>query len=206
MMSGVSAMPEPPRPQVVSPTAPLPLLKGRKRHRATDDGRRLMLLTVAGAVVAVVAAAVMVASVGDEDGDGAARSGPAAALAGTPEAPEPAVADEPSASPTASPSPSPKPSSPRPARPADLLSGLRATVRGLVEQGQLSRDAGEELNKRLREAEEELADGDARKARKKLSEFAQKLVDLRKENKISSAGYDVLIAGATQLAQALPDR
>lgn len=163
-----------------------------------------MLLTVAGAVVAVVAAAVMVASAGDEDRDRTAGSGPAAAVTGTPE--EPAVADEPSASPTASPSPSPKPSSPRAARPTDLVSGLRATIGGLVEQGQLSGDDGEDLDQWLREVEENLADGDARKARKKLREFAEKLVDLRKDDKISSAGYDVLIAGATQLAQALPDR
>lgn len=163
-----------------------------------------MLLTVAGAVVAVVAAAVMVAFAGDDEGGSVAGSGPAAAVNGTPEATEATVADEPSASPSAS--PSPKPSSQRPTRPADLVAGLRATLRGLIEQGQVSRDAGEELDKRLQEAGEHLADGEANKARKKLREFAEKLVDLRKEDKIGSAGYDVLIAEATQLAQALPGR
>ncbi|WP_435828129.1 FIMAH domain-containing protein [Micromonospora purpureochromogenes] len=65
---------------------------------------------------------------------------------------------------------------------------------------------GNELRKRLREVEERIADGEPDKAREKLREFAEKLVSLRREDKLSARGYDVLVAGATQLAQALPAR
>ncbi|MEU2616463.1 hypothetical protein ABZ570_33620 [Micromonospora sp. NPDC007271] len=91
-------------------------------------------------------------------------------------------------------------------RPVDLIAGLHTTVLGLARDGQLDRDAGKELTKRLREAAEKLADGKVDKARDKLAEFGEKVAKLRKENKLSDAGYQTLIAGLTQLVALLPNR
>ncbi|PWR14939.1 hypothetical protein DKT69_13770 [Micromonospora sicca] len=77
---------------------------------------------------------------------------------------------------------------------------------GLVQQRQLRPGDGKELRKRLREAEERIADGEPDKARENLREFAEELTDLRREGKVGANGYDILIAGATQVAQALPGR
>ncbi|MFU8870387.1 FIMAH domain-containing protein [Micromonospora sp. SL4-19] len=207
MMSGVSANSDPRFTDPDPPTTALPVVNpGRGRHRSLDDGRRVMLVAAAGAVVAVVAAALMVGFGGD---DGPKGSGPVSALA-TP-ADEPSVApselpatEAPSPTPTAS--PSPRPTVRPPARPEQLVAGLRATVDGLAQQGDLRRGAARELNKRLREVEEKLADGEAREAREKLRGFVEKLINLREDDKISNRGYELLIAGTTQLSQALPAR
>jgi hypothetical protein len=164
-----------------------------------------MWITVAGAAVVVVAAAVMVATAGGD----AERPKPAPAFAApsdiaVEQTTDAAVTEEPSVSPSAS--QSPKPSAGRPARPADLIVGMQATIDWLVRERQMSRDAGDELGKRLREVEEKIADGDLDEARKKLRDFAEKLVGLRKKDKISSGGYDTLAAGAGQLAQLLANR
>ncbi|MFJ8582547.1 FIMAH domain-containing protein [Micromonospora sp. NPDC093277] len=187
----------------------LPQLRTRPRHRAMTDGRRLMWTTVAGAAVAVTAATIAVAVSGG--GDDAEPPKPAPALAAPTEADdEPtvdvAVTEEASASASPSPSPSPRASTGRPTRPADLVEGMQTTINLLVRDRQLSRDAGEDLTKRLREVKKEIADGNLDKAREKLREFAEKLVRLRKKDRISSAGYDALAAGAGQLAQAMTNR
>ncbi|MGS2618983.1 FIMAH domain-containing protein [Micromonospora sp. LZ34] len=70
--------------------------------------------------------------------------------------------------------------------------------------GQLAPEAGEELTKRLREAEEKFAAGEGDKAREKLAECGEKVANLRKENKLSAAGYQDLAAGLAHLAQVVP--
>ncbi|MCW3840502.1 hypothetical protein ONA70_10385 [Micromonospora yasonensis] len=206
-MSGVSSTPNSPdSPDLVPPTTSLPLVRGRARHRAVTDGRRLMWATVAGAAVTVVAAAVVVATTGDGDPE---RPGPGPVIAqpsGTDSGhtTDVAVTDEASASP--SPSPSPKASTARPVRPTDLIKGMQATIDWLVRERQMSDDAGDELRGRLREVEEAIADDDLDKAREKLREFAEKLARLRKKDRISGNGYNTLAAGAGQLAQALTNR
>jgi hypothetical protein len=67
---------------------------------------------------------------------------------------------------------------------------MQSTVCGLVSSGQLAKDAGEDLDKRLDEAAERLADGDGEaKVHEKLVEFAQQLVNVRKDGKISDSTY-----------------
>ncbi|MFE9657255.1 FIMAH domain-containing protein [Micromonospora sp. NPDC006431] len=88
----------------------------------------------------------------------------------------------------------------------DVIAGLHNTVRGLVKDGQLKPDAGEDLTKRLRDAAEKLADGEVDKARDKLAEFGKKVAKLREDNKLSNAGYQTLAAGLAQLATLLPNR
>ncbi|MEO3778409.1 hypothetical protein ABGB16_16465 [Micromonospora sp. B11E3] len=155
-----------------------------------------------GAAVALVVAGVMVAVAGD---DGEAGSGPSAAVATTaaqePVPTEETVTDEASATPSTSPSPAR-----RAPRPAELVTQLRTTVDGLVRQGQLPRKTGRELDRRLREVGQRVADGDLDKAREELREFADKLADLRREGKVGEGAYGLLSAGTTQLAQAMQTR
>ncbi|MEH0824310.1 MULTISPECIES: FIMAH domain-containing protein [unclassified Micromonospora] len=160
---------------------------------------------MAGALVAVLLAAIVVTFTGGDPEPSAARPAfPAASGDVAPEASEPAMTEAPTESASASPSPTPS-SRPR-LRPAQLIAGLHTTITGLVRDGQLSSDAGEELTKRLREAEEKLAAGEGDKAREKLAEFGEKVVKLRKQDKLSAAGYQTLAAGLAQLAQVVPSR
>ena len=80
---------------------------------------------------------------------------------------------------------------------------MQTTIRGLVSGGELARDAGEDLNKRLDEAAERLSDGETDKAHEKLVEFSQQLINLRKEGKISDRTYQSLVVQLSLLDQTL---
>ncbi|WP_091314727.1 FIMAH domain-containing protein [Micromonospora chersina] len=191
---------------LAQPTSVLPLVRpAGSRHRAPDDGSRVMWLASGGAALALVAALLALALIGGEDGAAPVTGATVAVAPSVPSEPSGPVTDEVSPTPTASPSPS-SPASRRSADPAALAAGLRAVVDGLVEQRQLRPRDGKELRKRLREVEEKIADGEPEEARATLREFAEDLIDLRREDKLSARGYDLLVAGATQLAQALPAR
>ncbi|WP_446210250.1 FIMAH domain-containing protein [Micromonospora sp. IBSANI012] len=189
---------------VAPPTSVLPLVRpAGSRHRAPDDGRRLMWLATGGAAAVMVAAVLVVVFAGGEEA-GPATGGTVAIGTSAPAEPSEPVTGEVSPTPTSSSSPTSP--APRSASPAQLVAGLRTSVDGLIRQRQLSRGEGNELRKRLREVAEKIADGEADKARENLREFAEKLVNLRREGKISASGYEALAAGATQLGQALPGR
>lgn len=206
MISRVSALPDPSSADLARRTSVLPLVRpAGSRHRAPDDGSRLMWLALGGAALTLVAALLALAFTGGEDGAAPVTGATAATAPSVPVEPSGPATDEVSPTPTASPSRSSPPPR-RSADPAVLAAGLRAGVDGLVEQGQLRPRDGKELRKRLREVEERIADGEPEEARAKLREFAAKLVDLRREDSLSARGYDLLVAGATQLAQALPAR
>lgn len=208
MISRVSAPPDPSSADLAQPTSVLPLVRpAGSRHRAPDDGSRVMWLASGGAALALVAALLALAFTGGEDGAAPVTGATVAVGPSVPAEPSRPVTDEVSPTPTASPSPSP--SSPAPqhsADPAAFAAGLRAVVDGLVEQRQLRPRDGKELRKQLGEVEEKIADGEPDEARAKLREFVEDLIDLRREDKLSARGYDLLAAGATQLAQALPAR
>lgn len=169
-----------------------------------------MWIAVAGAAVVVVVAGLMVAVSGDDGAGGPGRGGVFATPVdpGTRLVAEEPVPGEPSASPTTSSTPAaaPSPAPSRRVRPADVLARLRSTLDRLVRQDQVPRRDGRELSRRLRDVEENLADGDVDRAREKLREFTEKLVDLRREGKVGEDGYAALAEGATQLAQALSAR
>ncbi|MFG3578742.1 FIMAH domain-containing protein [Micromonospora chersina] len=202
----MSAPPDPSSGDLAQPTSVLPLVRpAGSRHRAPDDGSRVMWLASGGAALALVAALLALAFTGGEDGAGPVTGATVAVAPSVPAEPSGPATDEVAPTPTASPSPS-SPAPRRSADPAALAAGLRAVVDGLVEQRQLRPRDGKELRKRLREAEEKIADGEPEEARATLREFAEDLIDLRREDKLSARGYDLLVAGATQLAQALPAR
>ncbi|MEV0809420.1 hypothetical protein [Micromonospora sp. NPDC050200] len=184
-------------------------LAGGQAEAAPDNTRWFMWAAVAGALVVVVIAALMVVlSGGDTEPSRSPAAAPVATEAAVPEAAESEVAGGPPVSASASPSSSPsaKPSPSPSLRPIDLIAGLDTKVLGLVQDGQLKPDAGEELTKRLREAAEKLADGEVDKARDKLAEFGKKVAKLREEDKLSSSGYQALAAGLRQLVARLPNR
>ncbi|MGR6316932.1 hypothetical protein Q2K19_08345 [Micromonospora soli] len=192
------------RPHTDPPTARLPLFGATEgRHRATEDGRRMMWLTVAGAAVVMLIATLMVVLAGGGDTDGARPGAAATVLPAESAAPDDLPATE-EASPTPSPVRSPSSPTPRPGGDAaKLLAGLESTVDGLMQQGQLRRKDGQDLHKRLRAAQRALAAGNTGQARQKLREFTGALVDLRSAGRLSPSGYEALVAGTTRLAQAL---
>jgi hypothetical protein len=79
-------------------------------------------------------------------------------------------------------------------------------VSRLQRDGHLDAKAAKELNKRLDETFEALAEGRDDKAWDKLRETAEKVTNLRDEGKLTPAGYDVLAPQLTQLAAALHRR
>ncbi|NJP35413.1 FIMAH domain-containing protein [Micromonospora thermarum] len=197
----MSATPDPRDAEWADPPAgSSPARASGSRHRAPDDGRRLMWGALGGAGVVLAVAVVAVSCSGGDPAPGPAGAFATPGETITVEATEvPAEEVSPSPSRSASPSPSSRPA----VRPADLLAGLRATVDSLERDRQLRRDAGKELGRRLREVSDRLAAGDEDKAREKLREFAETLVDLRSENKIDASGYETLATLTRQLAQAL---
>jgi hypothetical protein len=203
MMSAVSTSPLPGQPPDGGwPTAPLPQIGGHDRNRP-DRTRWFMWVAVAGALIMTVIAVVIVTGAGSDNKPlGSAPADPSNTFfdSATSSAPDPTTTDPPSVSASSFRRPKPSP------RPAQLIAALNTTVAGLIRDGQLSRDGGADLTKRLREAGERLAKGEVDKAREKLAEFADKVVNLRTENKLSSGGYQTLVAELTRLARALPSR
>ncbi|HEX5595508.1 MAG TPA: hypothetical protein VFX61_05715 [Micromonosporaceae bacterium] len=111
-----------------------------------------------------------------------------------------------SPSPSTEPPPSPAATQRPRQRPADLIAGTQAILTQLVRDDHLDAHAAKDLNKRLREVSKALNKGDTDKASKKLREFAEKADNLRKEGKLTAAGYDALAAALAPLAQTLGQR
>ncbi|MEH1054532.1 hypothetical protein V6U89_04885 [Micromonospora sp. CPCC 206171] len=179
--------------------------RGGHRRPEPDATQWFMWAAVAGALVAVLLAAMVVTFTGGDPEPSAARPGATVASGDVaPEAAGSAMTEEPSESPSATPTvkPSPRPS----LNAAQLITGLRTTVSGLAQNGQLTPKAARELTRRLREAAEKHAAGEVDGTREELAEFGEKVADLREENKISDAGYQTLAAGLAQLVQVLPNR
>ncbi|MGW5667580.1 FIMAH domain-containing protein [Micromonospora sp. NPDC003776] len=187
------------------PTTALPPVRpGGSRHRAPDDGRRLMWLAVGGAAVVALVAVLTLALGGGDD------AAPPVAV-GTVAPTELLPPDEPSELPSSPASPTPPPTSASPTRartvdPARLLAALNGTVDGLVRQGELRRNDSQDLRKRLREVERLLAAGDVAQARARLRDFTDRVADLRRRGRLDGSGYDALIAATGELARALPAR
>jgi eukaryotic-like serine/threonine-protein kinase len=83
-----------------------------------------------------------------------------------------------------------------------------ATVRGVIEEqrqaGHLDGEKADELMAKLQQVDRELGNGDRRKAAEKLAELRSKLDELRRDGKITTAGYGAAQASLAQLADILP--
>jgi hypothetical protein len=154
-------------------------------------------VAVAGALVAVilgVVAALVLAGGGSGEQPSAAAQPTGAEASGA----------DPMASATLDPSPSTSPSASPHLRPADLIAGLRTTIKQLQRDGNLDEDPAEELDKGLKDAARALADGNVNRAWDKLHDVASKIAHLHEEGDLSDRDFQTLATKMTQLAQALP--
>jgi eukaryotic-like serine/threonine-protein kinase len=95
--------------------------------------------------------------------------------------------------PTASPAASPTPTaSPVADDPAALLAALDAEVDAQLASGGLDRGRAVDLHKRIDEVRESIADDEGSKAGEKVRELSNKLTELRRDDKLSEAGYAAL--------------
>ena len=84
------------------------------------------------------------------------------------------------------------------------LVALQTSLAQLQPAGQVDANAAEDLNDRLDEVAQKLTEGDAEEAAKKVADVDDRLADLRKDDKITSAAYDVLRTNLDRLADSLP--
>jgi eukaryotic-like serine/threonine-protein kinase len=84
------------------------------------------------------------------------------------------------------------------------LAALRAVIGEQWQAGNLDGDTALELMKRFQEVDHELGDGEAGKAAEKLADLRNKLDEMHRDGKITTAGYDAVSASLTQLAETLP--
>ncbi|MDI6101913.1 hypothetical protein QLQ12_25170 [Actinoplanes sp. NEAU-A12] len=216
-------MPEPHDPH--QPTAEMPVVEPRGVYRAVHH-RRTALIAAACAAVALVVLAVWLFSGDDEPAprapaaaptvDSTTTAAPTVDFAPTVDA-APRLNSAPAAAPTeATPSPSetaeseaPSPTTAptrRPAQPAELIAALAAVVDSLEDREQLDDDDADALNRRLEQAANRLARGDAKGASRKIDDFTRKLRDLREDDDLSDEAFNLLNGGAGQLGALLPRR
>lgn len=152
-------------------------VSGRPRWRLPMPGWLTAL--VAAAVVMSVLAAIAVLST---------RSHRPQALP----APRPTVRVQTDSPAPASPTAAPTTSSARPRTPLDQLGALAAALRQQADTGQLDRKAARDLLKQLTEVARRLSEGDAERAADKFADVREKLADLRRDGKLTRAGYAAL--------------
>jgi hypothetical protein len=80
----------------------------------------------------------------------------------------------------------------RPANPIDGLAAFAATVQQLVGSGDLDRKAGRELQRRVATIAESVQNGRSAGAAEKLRELDGRLAELRRDGKLSRAGFEAL--------------
>jgi hypothetical protein len=202
----IPAVPEPHDPH--QPTARMPVVEPRGVYRATNH-RRTAVLIVAGSAVVLLALVLWLFTGDDDPAPVTPVAAPTVSSAPAGEASETAG---PSATGTESAGVEPagvepaEPSAPatRPARPAELISGLTAVIGALEEEGELDDDGADALTRRLEQAADRLERGKAKEAARKLKEFTDKLRDLRKDDDISGDAFALLSEGAEQIRAVLP--
>jgi serine/threonine-protein kinase len=101
----------------------------------------------------------------------------------------------------AAPRMAPAPTTPAP--PADPIADMRMAIQQQVQTGQLNPAAAPDLQGRVDEIVKEINQGDVKTARDKVTALRQKLSDLNREGKLSSAGYGVLSAKVDLIADLL---
>ncbi|MBY8873543.1 protein kinase [Micromonospora sp. PLK6-60] len=192
--------------------------------RPTDEPRRrsrrpaVLLAVLAGAVVLAVAGAALLPD--DEPTSPppvtaattpATRPAPvpSSAAASTPPAPSPTSA-APAPAPRASTSTRPvtrstaptsapaRTTSPPP--PADPIVAIRLSIQEQVNTGQLNPDAAKDLHAKVDAVAKNLAADDQRRARDEIKKLREKLTGLRKDGRLSEAGYLRLSKDVDRLA------
>jgi serine/threonine-protein kinase len=80
------------------------------------------------------------------------------------------------------------------ASPLDPIVAMRLSIRRQVETGNLNPDRGSELYRKVDDIAAEINKGNPAEAEKKADDLRHKLADLRKDGKLSAAGYETLIS------------
>ncbi|MFI1989920.1 FIMAH domain-containing protein [Actinoplanes sp. NPDC020271] len=184
------------------PTTVLPTVPEQDKYQRA--GRiRLIVLGSAGAFLAIAIGYWAIADPGDDD------TPAPVAVASVPVQVVPTLSIEPleesSTAPTSKPPTSRPATQPAtsPVKVAQMIGQMQRELGVLVRGRQLERDDARSLNQRLRKISESIRKNDKEKAVDRLADFAEKLDDLRDDEKISEAGFDALSGQAAQLATAL---
>jgi serine/threonine-protein kinase len=182
------------RAAVVAATRPLPTADAPGLTRPTDLApsrpRTGALAAIVAAVVAVVFVVAIVAALIDDRSTGQGAD-PSVSASSAPAAPT-----------TGPPTTAPPPPAARDS--AAALAAVSAAVRQQEQAGQLDRDAGKEMTKKLDQISRDVAKGEIGKAAEKVAELRKKLTELHKDNKLTSAGLNALIPLLDRLAGTLP--
>jgi serine/threonine-protein kinase len=88
--------------------------------------------------------------------------------------------------------------------PAGLVRAVQASIQTQVQAGQLDPDAANDLDNKLDEIVRRLTKGDIDKAAEKVTELGTRLAELRKDGKITTAGYNAVLASLDQLRDSFP--
>jgi eukaryotic-like serine/threonine-protein kinase len=81
---------------------------------------------------------------------------------------------------------------------------MRLTIQQQVTAGHLAPASANDLYKKVDELAAKINEGDGAEATKKIKELRDKLTGLRREGRLSQAGYDALSAGVDRIAATVP--
>ena len=166
---------------VVSPTRSLPALDEDVQPAAMGAGRfRLGPAGIAAVAIgaAIVAALAVAMFTGQRPGPTAGQATPPAAVS----APAPDVSD---------------------AVPGDGVAAVEATIQAQILAGALDGDAAEKLTNRLDDVAKEVEKGDVDEAVEKARDVRDELRDLRRDDEVTKAGYDAILASIDDLTRSL---
>jgi eukaryotic-like serine/threonine-protein kinase len=201
-------------PVAASQTLTLPAV-GRGEEPPAAAGGRFRLgpvgiaaVALGAAIVAVLSVALLIAAQGrGTDSAAGPPPGTAASAPGTTTSATPS-GNASSDSTSTDNSPSSATSETFADNPGIAASAHLVALRGVIEQqwqaGNLDGETADELMKGVQEVDRELGDGKPGKAAQKLADLRNKLDEMHRDGKITTAGYDAVFAGVTQLAETLP--
>lgn len=204
-MSAVSQMHDPRPSSPHWPTTVLPTVPTHTHDKYRKANKtRLIVLGSAGAFLVLAIGYWAMSGPGDDDNAAPVAAPATSAQVLRTQSIEPLVESsvKPSSKPPTS-KPTTKPAT-QTARPGVLIAQMQRELGVLVRNQQLDRGDARSLNQRLRKLSESIRDKDGDEAADRLQDFAEKLVDLHDDGKISDAGFNALAAQAAQLAPQLP--
>jgi hypothetical protein len=168
--------------------------------------KRPRRLGAAGMAIAVIAAVVLTAgsiALANIGSTGSAAWQAPAPLPTTgliqPAEPPPII----TALPATTAAPSTMPAQNIPASPTDPFADMRVAIQQQVQTGHLNPDAANDLHSKIDEIVRETAEGQIKEAVETVAKLRDKLVELHKGGKLSTAGYELLSAKVDLIADSL---
>lgn len=182
-------LPPLPDTQVLPPSS-----AGPGRHRDVETGpgwlRQWGISLVSGAAILATVLIVVTVLLVTHDDEPSAGPEIQSATGSEPQLADPTA--EPTTSPTATPAASPGPTRPTSAAPMDQLAAFAAEVQRQINTANLDPEAGRNLLQDLSEAARWLNKGNHRKAVQKLAQLDDRLAELRRDGKLTRAGFAAL--------------